>query len=54
MPIPISLYRVPTLKLLNIWISLQSKEQFIEKASQLVEIEVGYEECPPLLKRKKL
>ena len=32
--------RVPSLKLLNIWVSLQTKEQFIEKATKMVETEV--------------
>ena len=33
-------FRVPSLKLLNIWVSLQTKEQFIEKATKMVESEV--------------
>lgn len=32
--------RMSKLRLLNIWISLQTKEQFIEKASGQVEAEV--------------
>lgn len=35
-----SLSRIPSFQLLNIWISLQTKEQFIEKASQIVQNEV--------------
>jgi len=35
-----ALNKVPSLKLLNIWISLQTKEQFIDKASRFVEVEL--------------
>jgi len=35
-----ALSKIPTFQLLNIWISLQTKEQFIEKASALVQNEL--------------